>query len=155
MSSRFINGEIVLAGNTSGGAVPAGRVGEVVTWESVPTPIVTTTTLTDWSGATFTLTPGTWFISGILFLEVTTAADSTFTYANNCLLTTGADVEVTRVTLFCKSPSAAATRIMADLTLSAVVSISSSTVYKLRGSKSTGAGASSITGRSFYAVRIA
>jgi hypothetical protein len=66
MSSRFINGEIVLAGNTSGTAVPAGRVGEVVVTSGNSTGTTVSSTSDAWgSGSGDRLeipSAGVWFV---------------------------------------------------------------------------------------------
>lgn len=153
-----------LPGSTSGVAIEAGKVGEVVTWASAPSTQSLTTSVADWTNASIILSAGVWQIFANITVQVATgtgAANSTTGVAyvtdssNNVIQNMESGIVAT-------TPSAATTLVTGMLSLSAVVSVSVSSTYKIRGIRIDGAGTGSAQLRNqgasysrFYAVRIA
>jgi len=151
-------------GYTGGSAIPAGMIGETITWTTAPASQATTTTLADWTNATFTLSAGVWMLyasiqasatCGTTLGDQTTArvviTDSGGTTINNW----DKRISVTQ-------PSTGTARIFAPIPFSGILNISASTTYKIMVQKQDIAGTGSGDVRfassdysQFFAVRIA
>lgn len=153
-----------IVGKTDGVAVSAGKVGEKITWNTPPASVTLTTTESDWTNATFTLTPGVWLVNysiqtsanppsvaGAVLTSVVRVTDSSNAIVQN------SDKQMTAI-----SPTAASLTINSIIAGSFIVNISSNTTYKIRiqKSESGGVGIGAVYNQSsarseFYGVRIA
>ena len=70
VATNFSGGASIL-GDTSGNAVPAGYVGEKITWASAPSTQSVTTSYADWTNASITLTAGVWLVQANINCIVT------------------------------------------------------------------------------------
>jgi len=150
-----------VVGDTSGTAVPAGYVGERITWAVAPSTQALTLTETDWTNAVINLTAGTWQIFANIQIsydcgatagsfgrsefKVTDSSNNLIQNLNKQIATRGALNFVSSV-----------------LASSGVVTISSNTSYKIRVLRAdlTGANTGNVLNTTtafseFYAIRIA
>jgi hypothetical protein len=143
MSSRFINGDLVLAGNTSGTAVPAGRVGEVVT--ATITVTTATTSDADVTGASLSLTAGIWLVIYNVSAVFQTGATSGNGGRVEVKLTDNSNNIVNNSirSLYAITRAAALNRIEGVLSDTQVLNLSSSATYKLRCKREDDAGTNS------------
>jgi len=162
-----INGSSVtgpILGAATGAAIPALYVGEVITTASAITTTSSTTSEADVTNASITLTPGVWQI----FYSVTAQYTSGATSGNSGFLmvtvTDSANTHIgkTERIVYAKTNAAASQVTYTSLAASTVVSIASSTTYKLRqkrtDSSGTGSGGVEVSSSSydstFYAIRL-
>lgn len=145
-----------------GTAVPAGYVGERITWITAPSSFAPTTVETDWTNAFITLTPGIWMVvaniemgygsnsggSGNTQFKIT---DSSNNLIQNMNKQVGGTV-----------PGTSGWAIYGVASGSFIANLSSTTTYKIRVFKvdGSGVGNSNVFNTSsayseFYAVRIA
>lgn len=61
----------LLISSGDGAAIPAGYVGEKITWASAPSTQVATTSYADWTNASITLTAGVWLVQANINCVVT------------------------------------------------------------------------------------
>lgn len=149
-------------GLTTGAAVPAGMIGERITWTSAPGNQALTTTMADWTNATFTLTPGVWQIFGSFFVTGTTAT-STGAGATIAVQITDASntvVQNMESQMYIVNSGSSALTIGSTVALYGTVSISANTTYKVRFQKAEAAATCLIYNTTFarsvfYAIRIA
>lgn len=153
-----------LPGSTTGSAIAAGFVGEIIA--SSFSNYTATTSTADVTGATLPLTAGTWRIFMEVEADLTSGTGVGAAATIQVLMTNSSNVQVGNfiASLFI-STTAASSQIQAPIVYETVLSISSSTTYKLRAllSNNSGTGATctlfSTTNASsasvFYAVRIA
>jgi hypothetical protein len=140
-------------------------VGQRITWTSAPATVTAPgTTETDWTNATFTLTPGCWHIFANVSIEAvsgTTAGNYTqgiikLTNSSNTII----DEQERNVRAYSVT-SSTGINVVSAVTLSTVVNISADTVYKLRYKKTeVGTGTATFLNQAeyrsnFYAIRIA
>jgi hypothetical protein len=153
-----------IVGRTDGVAVPAGMIGERVTWASAPGNQAMTTTMTDWTNASISLSAGVWMVyANVQCIAETGTAVSNFSSANVVITDTGnAIVQEMDQQLMCRTSAAASAFQACTLAFSFLANVNSSTTYKIRVRRIDGAGTGSATvynqgtNRSqFYAVRIA
>lgn len=154
-----------VAGDVSGVTVPAGYIGERITWTSAPATQTATLSEADWTNATITLTPGVWqvYASIATVVQAGTAAGSTCEIivkitdsSNNIIQEMDKSVYISSGTVN-TNPT-----MIAVIPFSFVANVNSSTTYKIRTIRldgvSTGGGGvcNQSTRRSqFFAVRIA
>jgi hypothetical protein len=164
---KTFNGSITpsggIIGKTDGVPVAAGNVGEVITWASAPSTQVLTTSVADWTNATIVLTPGVWQISANITVQVATGTTAANNTTGVVYVTDGSNTVIQNMEsgVAVTTPAAASTLVTSALGFSAVVNISTSTTYKIRGIRIDGAGTGSAQLRNqgasysrFYAVRI-
>ena len=158
------NKSILSTPRTDGTAVPAGYIGEVVTWTTPPTTQSLTTTLTDWTNAFITLNKGRWLInvqvSASYFSGTTTGADG----GTEVQITNSSNSIIQNMDNVFSGGKSTGQSIIArgTLSFSAVVDVSSDgTIYKIRARYFDNAGSGSgavengpdIRSR-FFAVRL-
>jgi len=163
--SRFINGEIVLAGNTSGTAVPAGRVGEVVSQSGSMAITAPNTTEADVPNSTLVLTPGVWLVSYSVNVQIQTGSSANNASRFFIKLTDSSDTLINNSirSAYAKTVAASANIIECVLSDVLVLNIPTTTTYKLRFKRTddSGTGTASVLNNtlnhasSFRAVRIA
>jgi hypothetical protein len=152
-----------LPGNTTGNAISAGYVGQVITWTTPPaTTSVTTTTFADWTNATFTLTPGIWLICASVAAKIVPPSSAGLnTYLSLQLYDATNSAQIAYKALSCgASTSSAGSVTNASLAFYNTVNLTSSTQYKLRYSYSGSLGTvlvynETLSTSEFFAVRIA
>lgn len=141
-------------GDTSGSAVPAGYIGEVISSSAISATSVSSTTFVDVTGASLALTAGVWAIKWAGLLRVDQSGGGAIT----CQVFDNSNTFIGGVARFRSFDGGQET-----MTGEVIVSISSSTTYKLRIA-STGATSSFETADQsvvndakyyFYGVRIA
>lgn len=153
-----------IKGITSGSAIAAGYIGEVIETSSAITSTALTTSDSDINNASLPLTAGRWEIKYSATLSVITgsgAGDASYAY---CVITNSSNTHIgkTQRILYVKTVAALANSAISCVSASCVVDISTNTTYKLRGKliNGTGSGSASIevsTGTydsTFYAKRI-
>ncbi len=146
-------------GQTSGTAIAAGYVGEVIEATITTTAL---STLADITGASITLTPGVWMIHSSLSVDgsTTTTAD------NSCecitLITDSSNNQIygTRKASYVRTHTTGKANIMeACHAVNLVVNLTATTTYKCRGLRNSGSAGNCVNSGSyestFFAVRIA
>lgn len=145
-----------------GTAVPSGYVGEVITWSTVPT-TQTFTTEADWTNAVITVPSGVWRLQA----EIQVYSNKGSTVAGDCntyvKITNSSNTVIENCSARHGVYINSATELIgtALISLSAIVSVSSNTQYKIRAYKAGVSGSASELQNSgdiksrFYAVRIA
>jgi hypothetical protein len=154
-------------GSTSGVAVPAGAIGEKITWTTPPSTQNLTTVEADWTNAFITLPAGTWDIKANLSVTAVLASGvAAGSYAASRIKITDSSnniVENQYKTLDTNAHAAttAAASLGAVIPFAFTKSVAASTVYKIRVfNDRTGGGNAGIisNGNSvyseFYAIRI-
>lgn len=154
-----------VAGDVSGVAVPAGYIGERITWTSAPVTQTATLSETDWTNATITLTPGVWqvYASIVTTAQAGTAVGSTCEVIVKITDTSNNIVQEMDKSVYISSGTVNTTpSLIGVIPFSFVANVNSSTTYKIRVIRldgvSTGGGSvrNESTRRSqFFAVRIA
>jgi hypothetical protein len=153
-----------LDGRTDGVAVPAGKVGEKITWTTPPSTQNTTTSVADWTNANLVLTPGVWLVQASVTAGYTTGTTAGSSGYTRVLITDTSNNIVQEMDKSASSQTAAAasSRITTALPFSFIANVSSNTTYKLRvahvdsaGSGSGFVGNEGVLRSQFFAVRIA
>ncbi len=164
-SNNYLGTQIV--GKTDGANVVTGYVGEVVDAGALSNTAcnATSNVETDVTGASITLSAGTWQIFYSTTIDYTTAASSGNNGYTSIFITDSANTHIGRSerSAFCITRAAATNDITACAAATAIVKITASTTYKLRIKKidvsGTGSGSLVVstgnTDNNFYAVRIA
>lgn len=144
-SALYVQGPVL--GSNTGAAIPAGSLGQTITWVTVPTTTSFTTSASDWTNAFITLQPGVYYISAQISMQanagstvnndvecIVSLTDSTGTIVNNQSRSIRTRAYVTGV----------AALLNAVTPLSAIVNVTAAnTIYKIRGQlqNNTGTGA--------------
>jgi hypothetical protein len=162
---KTLDGGALIKGDTSGSAIAAGYVGEVITWASAPSTSgsVTSTSYVDWTNAFITLSKGKWELKASVSVEAVTSATSGQVASGVVAIRTGSSVVNNQeAQVYIKATSAVAADVQSNLYFNTVVDVAAdNTVYKLSYKYSGGAGGSAnffnaaLQYSNFYAVRIA
>jgi len=153
----------VLFQGGDGTAIPAGMVGEKITWASAPSSYAVTGSEADWTNATITLPVGNWEIKANIQVEVVTAASSDAAQDLTVKITDSSNTVLNNQTKLtkCKTVAAVSNTIVCCSSFATTVSIVSPTTYKIRASRADTGGAGSATlfyqsglYSEFYAIRI-
>ena len=155
-----------LPGNTTGSAIAAGYVGETQTASMNNTTLTGTTVETDVTGASITLGAGVWLVSYSVSLGLSAAASVGGESTLSVYLTDSSNVKVSGLdrSIAMRSVSTNSNLLIAPVSASTVLNLSSSTTYKLRGQISNASGtavggviytSTSQFQGNFFAVRIA
>ena len=156
-----------VVGRTSGVAVPAGQIGQIVTWTSTPSDQTVTTTETDWTNAFISLPAGVWQINASIAVAVTTGSGTNVDCSNIVTLTDSSNVKIQDMARVLRtswvSATAGAVGQYGVLSMSCVVTPGSTTTYKLRVQRNDGgvAGTATVFGTgptlksNLFATRIA
>ena len=148
-----------------GTAIPAGYVGEVIETASF-SDYTCTTSEENITGASITLGSGVWRIFYSLSVNATTGAVAGNITSVDVLLTNSSNTKIgnSQKKLYANNTGSGNYVLISTLTAEAIVSISTSTIYKLRAFRtdSNGTGSGSVYGTSstlgnatFHAIRIA
>ena len=145
-------------GDVSGTAVPAGYVGQVITWAVAPIDQLATSTLTDWTNANLSLTTGSWIIyAGIQAFLIGQSVGG----GNNLNVSLTTTTNTVVQSIYPLTTATIGSSFGGYGTIVAPINVTVATVYKLRFNVLTtnngGSGTiSNSDGRSYlYAVRIA
>jgi hypothetical protein len=166
--SSILSTKSILVQGGDGTAIPAGMVGEKITWTTPPSGQTVTTVETDWTNAFITLTPGTWLVvatlSAIAKIGSGQAAGSysairmKITDSSNNIV----DGQYKTMDQFCYAASTAEAGIEVTTPFIFIKSVTSSTILKIRvlGDRTGGGNPGAINNTAsvpseFYAVRIA
>jgi len=151
-----------LLGRTDGLAIPAGIVGEKITWVSAPSNLSLTTSMQDWTNAFITLTPGVWNVFANISITVNTASAAGDTEFAQIVITDSSNAivqEMDRLFLV-KTVAAVVNSAQGNLSFAYQISVSVNTVHKIRALKTdlTGVGSASILNSAgqrsqFFAIR--
>jgi hypothetical protein len=151
-----------LLGRTDGLAIPAGIIGEKITWVSAPSNLSLTTSFQDWTNAFITLTPGVWNVFANISVTVNTASAAGDTEFAQIVITDSSNAivqEMDRLFLV-KTVAAVVNSAQGNLSFAYQISVSVNTVHKIRASKTdlTGVGSASILNSAgqrsqFFAIR--
>lgn len=155
---------ILLSGG-DGTQVPAGYIGEKITWVTPPVSQTLTTSLQDWTNASIVLTPGTWLIIASIstkYFTGTTAAADGYTQVRITDSSNNTVQEQENILSAGQSPGTYSIFNRGTLSFSFIATLSAaSTVYKIRAAKGdnngTGVGAvenDTLIRSRFFAVRI-
>jgi len=126
----------------SGSAVPAGYIGEKITWASAPSTAAITGTLADWSNATITLTAGTWLVVANITADAYTAATAGTYCQTNISITDSSNnvVQNQDKSIAALTPANSNMRNLCTVAFSFVANLNASTTYKIRGVRSSATG---------------
>ena len=149
-----------------GTAVPQGYVGQKITWSTPPAAeTALTTTETDWANASFQLTPGIWHIFCSVTALLITPAVIGAEAGIYLKITDGSNAVINQLdrSLYIRTQVAANAVSQSPIVMSDIITVTSTTTYKIRGQKYQSSGTadcrlyntspSSLS--NFYAVRIA
>ena len=150
-------------GRTSGVAIEAGKVGQVVACSTLATQAMTGT-ITDWAGATITLGAGVWLIVANISASATANSGAGYYATTWAQITDSANNMINNQLKSISVSAATATTpgLYGILSFSTVVYPTSATTYKIRGQRTGDGGGLNGTlwhqvlyYSEFFAVRIA
>jgi hypothetical protein len=162
-SALYVQGPVKAA--ETGAAIPAGYVGEKVTWATAPTATVFGTSVADWTNATISLNPGV----HLIIANIQTFVESGTTAGNdsecNAQITDSAGTIIDTQSKSLRAKSAATGQSGVNLgvvAMSTIVNVTAaSTVYKIRAKRTDNSGTgycelsnSAQKQSHFYAIRI-
>ena len=151
-------------GYVGGTNISSGYIGEKITWATPPTTQTSTTTLSDWTNAFITLTPGVWMVVANVVATVVTGTTAGNGTANKVSITDSANtlINLWERRISVTTPAAAACTLWGVIAFAGIVNISATTVYKLRIQLQNlvGTGSGDIRNATsdsseFYAIRVA
>ena len=148
-----------------GTAVPAGYIGEKITWTTSPTTQIFNTSESDWTNATINLSSGVWLVTANISFEIQSGAiTGNYSYIR-VKITDSSNVVVESQSrqLLANTAASANNTNSSCLPFSFVANILTPTSYKIRAVRvdgvGTGGGAylinSAAPSSEFFAVRIA
>lgn len=153
-----------IVGAADGVAPVTGMLGERVTWSVQPITQSVTVSETDWTNSSITLGVGTWLLSAQVCATIQLTATAGNDSELNVKITDASNNEINRQSrsIRARTPAAAINLTTQVISLSTVVSISSTTTYKIRVKKQDNVGTAAVSVYNeasnysdFYAIRIA
>jgi hypothetical protein len=153
-----------IVGATDGVAPVTGMLGEKVTWSVQPITQSVTVSETDWTNSSITLGAGTWLLSAQVCATIQLTATAGNDSELNVKITDASNNEINRQSrsIRARTPASAINLTTQVISLSTVVSISSTTTYKIRVRKQDNVGTAAVSVYNeasnysdFFAIRIA